>query len=80
MVAWLLVLTVLLVGAVLLSLLYEAVAGNESFSLPFVNILLVIVAGAAGYLFFGWPATGGVLCLYLLWAVGGGLLDRRRFG
>ena len=43
----LLALAALLIGSVVLSLLYEAIAGNESFSLPLANILLVVVIGGS---------------------------------
>ena len=68
----------LMLGAVVLSVLYESVAGNEGFSLPFFNILLVVVVGGTLHHFFGFKSTIAVLAVYGAWCVVGGLLDRRR--
>ena len=69
-------LAVLLIGSLLLSLLYELLAGNQSFSLPLSNIVLTIVAGGILYWFFGFKSTIAVLGVYAIWAVVGGLYDR----
>jgi hypothetical protein len=67
----------LMIGSLILSLVYEGIAGNESFSLPIANILLVVVVGAILYWFFGFKSTAIVLGLYAAWAVIGGLIERR---
>ncbi len=67
----------LLIGSLILSLVYEGVAGNESFSLPFMNIFLVVVVGMVLYWFFGFKSTVIVLGIYAVWAVVGGLIERR---
>ena len=67
----------LLIGSLILSVIYEGIAGNESFSLPFANILLVVVVGAVLYWLFGFKSTVIVLGLYAVWAVFGGLIERR---
>jgi hypothetical protein len=67
----------LLIGSIILSIVYEGVAGNERFSLPFANIFLVVVVGSVLYFFFGFRSTIVVLGLYTVWAVVGGLIDRR---
>jgi hypothetical protein len=72
-----LALAALLIGSLILSIVYEGVAGNESFSLPFANIFLVVVAGVVLYWFFGFKSTLIVLGVYAVWAVVGGLIDRR---
>ena len=69
-------LAVLLIGSLILSLVFEGVAGNESFSLPFANIFLGVLVGGIGFWFFGWLAVFAVLGLYSAWAVFGGLMDR----
>ena len=73
---FLLAVAALLVVSVVLSVIYEGIAGNESFSLPLANIFLVVVIGAGIYWFFGWTSTAIVLGLYAVWAVVGGLIDR----
>lgn len=55
---------VLVVGCTLLSVLYEYVAGNESFSLPWANIVLVTLVGGALSWAWGWAATLTVLAVY----------------
>jgi hypothetical protein len=77
MLNFLLALAALFFGSLILSLVYEGIAGNESFSLPFANILLVVVVGAVLYWFFDFKSTVIVLGLYAAWAVVGGLMDRR---
>ena len=67
----------LLMGSVILSLVYEGIAGNESFSLPLANILLVVVVGGILYWYFGFRSTVIILGLYAVWAVVGGLIERR---
>lgn len=69
-------LAVLLVGALVLSVVYETVAGNTSFSLPFVNILLVVLVGGVLFWWFGWQSTFLLLATYGAFCVAGGLLDR----
>lgn len=59
-----LALTALLFGSLILSLVYEGIAGHESFSPPFANIFLVLVVGAVLYGFFGFKSTLIVLGLY----------------
>lgn len=77
MLGFLIALAALLIGSLLLSLVYEGIAGNESFSLPFSNLLIVTVLGAVLYAFFGFAAVAAVLGIYGVWWVGGGLIDRR---
>ena len=67
----------LLFGAIVLSVLYEAVAGNRSFSLPLANILLVVAIGGALFPFFRIKSTIAVLAVYAVWCLVGGLIDRR---
>ena len=67
----------LLVGSTLAALLYEAAAGNESFSLPFATILLVVVVGTALSVWWGWGATLSVLGVQAAYSIIGGLIDRR---
>jgi hypothetical protein len=74
---FILAIAVLSVGSLILSIVYEGIAGNESFSLPFTNIFLVVVVGAVLYWFFGFTSTVIILGLYAFWAVIGGLIDRR---
>ena len=77
MLHFLLAVATLLIGSLFLSLVYEGVAGNESFSLPFAGIFLVVVVGSVLYYFFGFKSTVIVLGLYAAWAVVGGLIERR---
>lgn len=77
MMHFLLALAALFFGSLILSLVYESIAGNESFSLPFTNILAVVVVGAVLYWFFGFKSTAVILGLYAAWTVFGGLIDRR---
>jgi hypothetical protein len=69
---------VLIVGSLFLSLVYEGVAGNESFSLDFGGILLVTVVGGVLAPWYGWISTGIVLGVWGLICVVGGLADRQR--
>lgn len=48
---------VLLVGSVLFSVMYENIAGNERFSLPFLGIILVTLIGAILSVWWGWTST-----------------------
>ena len=77
MLSFLLALAALFFGSLILSLVYEGIAGNESFSLPSANIFSVVVVGAVLFWFFGFKSTAIVLGLYAVWAVVGGLIDRR---
>ena len=77
MLHFLLAIAALFFGSLVLSLVYEGIAGNESFSLPLANIFLVVVVGAILHWFFGFKSTAIVLGLYAVWAVVGGLIDRR---
>ena len=77
MLHFLFALAALLVGSLILSLVYEGIAGNASFSLPFANIFLVVVIGAVLYWFFGFKSTVIILGLYAVWAVVGGLIEGR---
>jgi len=77
MLHFLLAVAALLIGSLILSLVYEGVAGNEGFSLPMANIFLIVVGGAVLYWFFGFKSTVIVLGLYAIWAVVGGLIERR---
>jgi hypothetical protein len=76
MLSWLAALAVLLIGSLVLSLVYEGVAGNESFSLPLANIFLVVLVGLIGFWFFGFLGVFVVLGLYSVWTLFGGLMDR----
>ncbi len=73
---FLLAMAALAVGSLLLSLLYEAIAGNESFSLPLASLLIVVVLGAVFFPFFGWTSTLTVLGIYAAGCIIGGLVDR----
>ena len=66
----------LAVGSTLAALLYEATAGNESFSLPFSNVVLVTVIGTVLSQWWGWTATLSVLGVYTAYSVVGGFLER----
>jgi MFS family permease len=68
---------ILATGATLFAVVYEGIAGNESFSLPFMSILGVAILGAILHLIWGWIAAAIVLGLYGVYCVVGGLLDRR---
>jgi hypothetical protein len=67
---------VLVVGALVLSFVYEKVSGNESFSLPFANILIVVLVGSVLFWWFGWRSTFIVLAVYGVFCIVGGLVDR----
>ena len=69
-------LVALLIGSLILSFLYELTAGNNKFSLPFLNIILVTVIGCALFPFFGFTSTVIILGVYGLWCAAGGLLER----
>ena len=71
-----LVVAVLVIGSVVASLLYEGVAGNTHFSLPFGNMALVTLVGFGLYFVWGWPASLMVLGLYVVFCLIGGLMDR----
>ncbi len=75
--AYLLALMALLGGSLILSLVYEKVAGNESFSLPFANVLVVTVIGMVLFVFFGYLSIVIILTLYGAIGVIGGLMERR---
>ena len=67
---------VLLVAALVLSVVYENIAGNETFSLPFVNIIVVVLVGSVLFWWFGWRSTFIVVGTYGAFCVVAGLLDR----
>ncbi len=73
---FLLAIAALTAGSLVLSLLYENLAGNESFSLPLASLLIVTVLGAVLFPFFGWMSTLTVLGIYAVWCIVGGLVDR----
>ncbi len=66
----------LVVGSTLFSVMYEMIAGNRSFSLPFGNILLATLIGAVMFLFGGWVSTVAVLGLYGVYCLIGAFADR----
>ena len=69
---------VLLTGSVLACTIWEHLAGSlESFSLPFVAIGLVVIAGLVLFHFLGWISTLCVLGAYALVNLLGGLHDRK---
>lgn len=70
------VVAVLVIGSLLASLLYEGVAGNTHFSLPFGNMALVTLVGFGLYFVWGWAASLTVLGLYVVFCLIGGLMDR----
>ena len=65
----------LVVGAVLLSVLSENLAGRESFSLPLSNILLVVLVGGGLSLWWGWTSTLISLGIYGAFCVATGLAE-----
>jgi hypothetical protein len=67
---------VLVVGSTVLSVVYEKIQGNESFSLPFFNILLITCVGGILSYWYGWLSTGIVLAVYGAFCIIGGFLDR----
>lgn len=67
----------LLVVAFVLSVVYENIAGNESFSLPFVNIIIVVLVGSVLFWWFGWRSTFVVLAIYGVFCIVGGLVERK---
>ena len=69
-------LIILLVGAVILSLVWEGLAGRESFSLPLTWIVLVVGLGAVLFPFYGSVATAVVLGGYAVVSVLAGLAER----
>ena len=71
-----LVVAVLVIGSLIASLLYEGVAGNTHFSLPYSNMALVVLVGFGLYFVWGWPASLTVLGLYVVFCLIGGLMDR----
>lgn len=60
-------------GSLILSFVYEAIANNESFSLPFANIFFVVLIGIGFFVFFGFVSSGIVLGIYGTWCVLAGL-------
>ena len=64
------------IGSMFLSTVYESVAGNRSFSLPFGNVALVTVAGLVLFPFLGWMAVLGVLIVYGIRCLVAGWMDR----
>lgn len=76
MIHFILSFVVLAAGALILSVVYESLAGNRSFSLPLANITLVVLIGGTLFPFWGWTSTIVVLGLYSAWCVIGGLMDR----
>jgi hypothetical protein len=69
---------VLLIGAFFLSVVYENIAGNKHFSLPILNILLVVIIGSILTIWHGWLSTGIVLGVYALICVFSGFFEKRR--
>ncbi len=67
---------VLLIGSAFLSVMAEGIAGNERFSLPFGNIVLVTLLGAVLFPFAGWISTAAVLGAYAAFSVMAGLQQR----
>ncbi len=67
---------VLLVGSILFSVMSENIAGNESFSLPFFNTLLITLLGSVLSVWWGCAATLTALAIYGAFCVIGGLLER----
>ena len=69
-------LVVLLFGSVWLSVMSENIAGFRTFSLPFLNILLVMLVGATLSIWSGWTETLSTITVYGAYCVIGGLIDR----
>lgn len=70
---------VALIGSILAALLYEAVAGDKSFTLPLASILMVTALGTVSAIWWGWPATFSVLGVYTVYNVAAARSDRRAF-
>ncbi len=64
-------------GTVLLAVLYENIAGNESFSLPCSNIFFVTVVGTILSICWGWFSTLSTLAVYALFSIIAGVSERR---
>ncbi len=69
-------LMVLLFGSILISVMYENIAGGETFSLPFSNILLVTLVGTALSVWWSWTSTLSTLTVYAVYSIVAGLYDR----
>jgi len=69
-------LMVLLFGSILISVMYENIAGGETFSLPFSNILLVTLVGTALSVWWNWTSTLSTLTVYAVYSIVAGLYDR----
>ncbi len=67
---------VLLFGSILISVMYENIAGGETFSLPFSNILLVTLVGTALSVWWSWTSTLSTLTVYAVYSIVAGLYDR----
>ena len=76
MTLWLANFLTLLVGSLLLSLLYEAIAGNKAFSLALSSICLVTLVGSVLAIRVSWKSTGILLGLDAVCNVVGALHDR----
>ncbi len=69
-------LMVLLFGSILISVMYENIAGGETLSLPFSNILLVTLVGTALSVWWNWTSTLSTLTVYAVYSIVAGLYDR----
>ena len=72
----LLCIIVLLCCSTFFSAVAAGLAGQQRFSLPFVNILLVTIVGAVLFPIWGWTSTAIILLIYLAFCVIAGLFDR----
>ncbi len=69
-------LMVLLFGSILISVMSENIAGGETFSLPFSNILIVTLAGTALAVWWSWTSTLSTLTVYAVYSIVAGLYER----
>lgn len=63
-----------------LSFLFSAlscvIAGEKSFSLPFLSIIFITVLGSLLCTWFGWKSTIIILAIYALFSIVGGFISR----
>ncbi len=66
----------LVFGSILISVVYENIAGRETFSLPFSNIFLVTLVGTVLSVWWSWTSTLSTLTVYAVYSIVAGLYER----